>query len=136
MKKDINFQENGHSVNNFSNSLEEILREGAQKLLRQAIECKVDEYIKLYANVKGEDNKRLVVRNGYLPQRVIQSGIGPIEIRQARVKDRTGMYKFTSAILPIYARKTPSAEAVMATLYLKGISIDDFSEALEVLLGP
>ena len=136
MKKDSIFQENNHAINNFGNPLEEILREGARKLLQQAIECEVDEYIKIFANEKGEDNRRLVVRNGYLPQRSLQTGIGPIEIRQARVRDKTGKHKFTSAILPIYARKTPSVEAVIATLYLKGISTNDFSEALEALLGP
>jgi len=135
MKKGNIFQENSHSVNNFSSPLEEILREGARKLLQQAIECEVDEYVKMFADLKGEDRRSLIVRNGYLPRRFIQSGIGPIEIRQARVRDGTGMHKFTSAILPRYARKTPSVEAVIATLYLKGISTNDFSQALGALLG-
>jgi transposase-like protein len=91
--------------------------------------------MKMFGDLKGEDNKRLIVRNGYLPERDLQTGIGPVKIRQPRVRDKTGVHKFTSAILPRYARKTPSVEAVIATLYLKGISTNDFSEALGALLG-
>lgn len=136
MKNDSLFNENCHTSNSFNNALEETLREGARKLLQQAIEKEVDEYLEMTKHIKQPDNTRSVVRNGYLPQRSIQTGIGSLEVRQPRVRDRREDQRFTSAILPKYARKTPSIEAVIPTLYLKGISSGDFSEALEALLGP
>lgn len=135
MKKDIISQENKHLSNTFNSVLEETIREGARQLLQQAIECEVDEYIKMFSELKGSDHRRRIVRNGHLPKRALQTGIGPIEVQQARVRDREGDNKFTSAILPKYTRKTPSVETVISTLYLKGISTNDFSEALVALLG-
>jgi len=135
MKKDIISQENKHLLNAFNNALEETIREGARKLLQQAIECEVDEYIKMFGELRGSDHRRRIVRNGHLPKRALQTGIGPIEVQQARVRDREGDNKFTSTILPKYTRKTPSVETVISTLYLKGISTNDFSEALAALLG-
>jgi transposase-like protein len=135
MKENIISQEKNHPSNVFNNALEETLREGARKLLQQAIECEVDEYIKMFNRQRGDDHKKSIVRNGYLPQRALQTGIGPIGVRQARVRDKTGNSKFTSAILPKYIRKTRSIETVIPALYLKGISTSDFSEALEALLG-
>jgi len=135
MKKNIILEEKNHHSNTFANVLEETLREGARKLLQQAIDLEVDEYIKMFSDLRGSDHRRQVVRNGHLPERAIQTGIGSIEIKQPRVRDRTGNSKFTSAILPKYSRKTPSVEAVISTLYLKGISTSDFSEALGALLG-
>lgn len=136
MKNDNLFSENYHTLNSFNNALEETLREGARKLLQQAIEKEVDEYLEKTKHIKQPDNTRSVVRNGYLPRRNIQTGIGSLEVKQPRVRDRREDHRFTSAILPKYARKTPSIEAVIPTLYLKGVSSGDFSEALEALLGP
>lgn len=119
----------------FTNSLESILREGAQKLLKQAIEAEILEYLQNHSSECNEDGHRKVTRNGYLPKRNVQTGIGPIEIQQPRVYDRREKHRFTSSILPKYARRAPSVEAVIPTLYLKGISTGDFSEALEALLG-
>lgn len=136
MKNDSLFNENCHNVkNSFQNVLEETLREGARKLLQQAIEKEVDEYLESTKDIKQSDNTKAVVRNGYLPQRNIQTGIGSIKVRQPRVRDRQNGIRFRSSILPIYARKTPSIEAVLPTLYLKGVSSGDFTEALEALLG-
>lgn len=135
MKKDIISQENKHLSNAFNNALKETIREGARQLLQQAIECEVDEYIKMFGELRGSDHRRRIVRNGHLPKRALQTGIGPIEVQQARVRDREGDNKFTSRILPKYTRKTPSVETVIFTLYLKGISTNDFSEALAALLG-
>jgi putative transposase len=133
---DVNiFQENNHPSNEIKNILEDTLREGAQKLLQYTIECEVEEYIEMLKKQRTEDHKRRFIRNGYLPKRTLQTGIGPIEIRQARIRDRQGTCKFTSSILPKYARKTPSIDAVISTLYLKGISTNDFPEALKALLG-
>lgn len=119
----------------FGNALEEILRQGAQRLLQQAIEQEIAEYIAGSREAVDDRGHRMVTRNGYLPARKIQTGIGPVKIQQARVRDRRNAERFTSAILPRYARRTPSIETVIPTLYLKGVSTGDFSEALEALLG-
>lgn len=118
--------------------LTEILREGAQTLLTQAVEAEVAEWIERHAHLKDENGHQQVVRNGRLPQRKITTGLGPIEIRQPRVHDRRDenkAEKFTSKILPPYLRKTKSIEELIPWLYLKGISTGDFGEALQSLLG-
>ena len=118
--------------------LTEILREGAQTLLVQAIEGEVADWIERHAGIKDQDGHRLVVRNGRLPKRKITTGIGQIEIEQPRVHDRRvgeTAEKFTSKILPPYLRKTKSIEELIPWLYLKGISTGDFGEALQSLLG-
>lgn len=119
----------------FNNALEEVLREGARKLLKEAIELEIAEYIASHAEEKGENGRRLVTRNGYLPERSLQTGMGPIEVRQPRIRDRRGGARFSSSILPPYARRTPSVETVIPSLYLKGVSTGDFPEALAALLG-
>lgn len=118
MKKDLIFPD-------FQASLEDILREGARKLLHQAIENEVIEHL------KGQGGSQGVKRNGYLPQRQIQSGIGPIHIRQPRVRGS----RFSSAILPPYLRRIPSLESLIPALYLKGISTGNMAEALAAILG-
>lgn len=134
--KDCNTsQDIHHSSNNFENALEQVLREGARKLLQQAIESEVTEYIEMFKSCRDENNKRAVIRNGYLPGREIQTGIGPIQVKQPRVRDKREGIRFTSSILPRYARRTPSVDSVIPTLYLKGLSTSDFTEALESLLG-
>ena len=115
----------------FKAGLEQILREGAQKLLQQAIENEIHECIESYKNKRDEQGRRTVKRNGYLPQRQIQTGLGPIPIIQPRVKGTL----FSSAILPKYMRRAPSIEALIPALYLKGISSGGMQEALESLLG-
>lgn len=119
--------------------LTEILREGAQRLLTTAIEAEVAEYIDARQHIVSRAGHRQVVRNGYLPQRAIQTGIGPVEVRQPRVHDRRceeEREQFTSKILPPYLRKTKSIEELIPWLYLKGVSTGDFNEALCALLGP
>lgn len=122
------------STNEQKNPLEEILRKGAQKLLQQAIEFEVQEYLELYKQSKESIHQSPAVRNGYLPEKNIQTGLGPIAIRQPRVRHRDDG-KFTSAILPPYLRRTQSIDAVIPALYLKGISTLDFPKALEAILG-
>jgi transposase-like protein len=119
----------------------DILRHGAQKMLSTAIQAEVDEYIVRYAEALDADGHRLVVRNGYLPERNLQTGLGSVSIRQPRIDDRRvddagERMKFTSKILPPYLRRTKSIEDLLPWLYLKGISTGDFSEALAALLGP
>jgi putative transposase len=124
-----------HEAEPFKSALEAVLKEGAQKLLQQAIESEVEEYLQRNKNFRLPDNKQMVTRNGYQPEREIQTGLGGIGIKRPRVRDRREGYRFTSAILPPYARRTPSVESVIPALYLKGISTNDFPEALEAILG-
>ena len=114
--------------------LEQLLREGARKLLQAAIENEVIDYIQFHKDRLDEKGQRLVVRNGHLPEREVVSGAGPIAVRQPRVRHRD-KGRFSSAILPKYMRRVPSVDALIPALYLKGISTGDFSEALSAILG-
>jgi putative transposase len=92
------------------------------------------DYIQFHKDRRDENGQRLEVRNGHLPEREIISGIGAIKVRQPRVRHRDGG-RFCSAILPRFMRRTPSVDALIPALYLKGISTGDFSEALAAILG-
>jgi len=105
-------------------------------MLQQAIDNEVSEYVRAHAGALGEDGRRLVVRNGYLPERDLVTGIGPVAVRQPRIRDGRPGERFTSKILPPFMRRIPSVDALIPVLYLKGISTGDFSEALEAILGP
>ncbi len=97
-------------------ALDEIIREGAQRLLAQAIEAEVAEYIERHQSERDEDGHRMVVRNGRLPERRVATGAGLLEIRQPRVDDRREGHRFTSAILPRYARRSPSLDVLIPVL--------------------
>ena len=115
--------------------LTSILRAGAQKMLQQAIEEEINAYI---ASVNGSTGETTIVRNGYLPERNIQSGIGDVKVRQPRCRNKVkddSIPKFSSKILPPYLRRSKSIEEVIPWLYLKGVSSGDFQEALAALLG-
>jgi putative transposase len=119
--------------------LTEVLRAGAQRLLSEAIEAEVAEWIESRSHVTDEAGHRQVVRNGRLPKRTILTGVGALEVEQPRVLDRRPKGEaelFSSKILPPYLRKTKSLEELIPWLYLKGISTGDFSEALCALVGP
>jgi len=116
-------------------SLSEILRTGARRLLMQAIEQEVEEYIASNISEKDSDGKRLVVRNGYSKERSVQTGIGTFDISMPRVHDKRPDKHFTSRLLPPYLRKTKEIEELIPWLYLKGISTGDFSDALVSILG-
>ena len=119
--------------------LTDLLRQGAQQLLAQAIEAEVADWIDRHQDCRDEAGRRQVVRNGHLPERTITTGIGPVAVQQPRVHDRRpaeARQKFSSAILPPYLRKNKSVEELIPWLYLKGVSTGDFSEALAALLGP
>ena len=119
--------------------LTNILRDGAQRMLAQAIDAEIAEWIETHRDVCNEAGHRQVVRNGRLPKRTILSGVGAIEVEQPRVLDRRPKDEaefFSSKILPPYLRKTKSLEDLIPWLYLKGISTGDFSEALAALVGP
>jgi transposase-like protein len=124
---------------NHQDILTDVLRHGATQLLAQAIQAEVAAYLAERSDLRDEQGRRQIVRNGSLPQRTILTGIGPIEVKQPRVQDRRPPQqreKFSSAILPPYLRKTKSIEELIPWLYLKGVSTGDFSEALAALLGP
>jgi transposase-like protein len=115
----------------FEDPLTELLRSGARKLIADAVEIELHELLRQYASLRNKQGHRQVVRNGYLPEREIQTGIGPVKVRVPKVRDRSGQgIKFNSALLPPYLRKTRSVEEVLPWLYLKGISTGDFHEAL------
>jgi len=116
--------------------LDEIVREGARRMLQEALENEVAEYLARMSSVRTEDGCQAVVRNGFLPARDLVTGVGPVRIRQGRVRDQRRKLKFTSRILPPYLRRVPSIDALIPVLYLKGISTGDFTEALEAILGP
>jgi len=120
--------------------LEEIAREGARKMLQQALEHEIAEYLEAHQDLKDESGKQVVVRNGYMPPRELVSGLGPIEIKQPRVDDRKveqygSTQRFSSSILPKYMRRVASVDSVIPALYLKGISTNDFPAALTAILG-
>jgi len=121
--------------------LTEILRRGAQRMLAEAIENEVQEYLAAHADQRDAEGRRLVVRNGHMPPRSIQTGLGPVEVARPRVNDRRldedgRRRRFTSRILPPYLRRTRAIDELVPWLYLKGISTGDFPEALQALLGP
>lgn len=115
--------------------LTEVLRSGARELLQQAVEAEVAEFVARHRELKDEQERQRVVRNGYRPERTIQTGIGEVEVKAPRARDRAGEIKFQSNILPAYLRRTRSLEELLPWLYLKGLSMGDFSEALAALLG-
>jgi len=117
-------------------ALDEIVREGARRMLQEALENEVAEYLSRTGSVRTEDGRQAIVRNGFLPKRDLMTGAGPVRIRQGRVRDQHRKLKFTSRILPPYMRRVPSVDALIPVLYLKGISTGDFTEALEAILGP
>jgi transposase-like protein len=117
--------------------LRDLLREGARALIRQAVEAEFEEHLSRYDGVVTIDGRRLVVRNGHQPERMIQTGIGPVAVKIPKARSRTGgSVAFRSALVPPYIRKTRSLEASLAWLYLKGVSTGEMSEALAALLGP
>src|ERR671938_2041112 len=123
-----------------SDPLTEVLRAGARALLAQAVEAEVAAFLAGHANRQTEDGRQRLVRHGHRPERAIMTGLGPVPVRAPRVRDRTGAgegrIRFTSAILPPYARRSKSLEVLIPILYLRGISSGDFEDALSALLGP
>ena len=124
----------------FSDPLTEVLRSGARSLLARAVEAEVAAFLDGHSEARTEEGRRRLVRHGHLPEREIMTGIGPVAVRAPRVRDRTGQgadrIRFSSALLPPYARRSKSLEVLIPVLYLKGISTGDFAEALAALLGP
>lgn len=117
-------------------ALTELVRNGAQQILAQAIEAEIATFLAANATVQTADGKRAVVRNGYLPERTIQTGIGDLEVQVPKVRDRSGSgIKFNSALVPPYLKRTKTLEDFIPWLYLRGVSTGDMQPALEALLG-
>ncbi|GEC59197.1 IS256 family transposase [Bradyrhizobium elkanii] len=120
--------------------LTNILRAGARQLLAQAVEIEVETFLATMKDLKLTDGRARVVRHGHGPVRTIATGIGPVEVARAKIRDRGAAgegerIRFSSAILPLWARRTRSLDALLPVLYLRGISTGDFQEALTALLG-
>ena len=123
----------------FTDRLTDVLRDGARALLARAAEAEVAGFLAEHADKRTDDGRQRLVRHGHLPKRSIMTGIGAIEVCVPRVRDRLSgtddRIRFSSAILPPYARRSKSLEVLIPILYLKGISTGDFAEALSALLG-
>ena len=121
--------------------LTSVLREGARRLLAQAVEAEAEAFLAAMSEERLADGRARVVRHGHGPERMIQTGIGPVPVKRAKLRDRAAeasgedRITFTSAILPKWARRTKSLDALIPVLYLRGISTGDFQEALGALLG-
>ncbi|MDA0638972.1 IS256 family transposase, partial [Nonomuraea sp. MCN248] len=130
-----------HTPAGSSSLIDQIVREGARKMLAAALQAEVNAYIAAFADERDDNGRRLVVRNGYHQPRDLLTGVGAIEVKAPRVNDRridaeTGERKrFSSAILPAWARKTPQLTEVLPLLYLHGLSSGDFVPALGQFLG-
>jgi putative transposase len=117
-----------------------VLREGARRMLMQAVEAEVEAFLAAHAELADGQGRRRLVRNGHAPERQIQTGIGPLGVRRPKLRDRGGAesgapIRFTSAILPAYLRRTRNLEELLPWLYLKGVSTGQFGEAMAALLG-
>jgi transposase-like protein len=119
--------------------LTELVRNGARKLIEQAIEAELTTLLAAHADDKTTEGHARLVRHGHLPERTVLTGVGPVPVKVPRVRDRGAgddRITFTPSILPRYLRKAKSVEDLLPWLYLKGVSSGDFQEALAALLGP
>ena len=121
-------------------ALTAVLRSGARRLLAQAVEAEAEAFLATMKDMRLPDGRERLVRHGLGPERLVQTGIGPVPVRRVKLRDRGAgsegeRIRFTSAILPRWARRTPSLDALLPVLYLRGVSMGDFQEALAALLG-
>ncbi|CAH2605674.1 transposase (plasmid) [Rhodovastum atsumiense] len=118
-----------------------VLRNGARRLLAQAVEAEAEAFLAEMRGLRLPDGRERLVRHGYGPERLVQTGIGPVPVQRVKLRDRGApseaeRIRFTSALLPRWARRTRSLDALLPILYLRGVSMGDFQEALTALLGP
>lgn len=124
------------TTESFSDALSDLIRRGARQIIAEAVEAELEDFLAEYRDRRDEQGRQVVVRNGYLPERTITTGVGEVEIQVPKVRDRSGSgIKFTSQLLPPYLKRARSVEELLPWLYLKGVSSGDFSEALSSLLG-
>jgi putative transposase len=119
-----------------TDELTDLLRIGASRLILEAVEAELADFLSGFTDHRDKQGRKAVVRNGYLPERKVQTGIGEVAVKVPKVRDRnkTGI-KFQSSLLPPYLRRTKSIGDLLPWLYLKGVSTGDFQEALSSLLG-
>jgi transposase-like protein len=122
--------------------LTELAREGARRMLAEALRAEADAFVASFADEQLEDGRQRIVRHGFGPERKIQTGIGALDVQRPKVRDRMDTLdaaekiRFTSHILPKWARRSVSLDALLPVLYLQGISTGDFQEALSAIMGP
>ena len=130
-----------NSIEETEAALWKVAREGAQRMLQAALEAEIEAHVARYHERRDEEGRRVVVRNGHAPQRTILTGVGPVEVLRPRVDERKAVEgdpkyrRFSSGVLPRFLRRTPTIEGMVAVLYLKGISTNDFQIALEAIYG-
>ena len=129
-----------HQPETIDDPLTAILRSGARQLLAQAVEAEAEAFLATMRKLRLPDGRERLVRHGLGPERLMQTGIGPVAVQRVKLRDRgagpsSERVRFTSAILPRWARRTPSLDALLPVLYLRGVSMGDFQEALGALLG-
>ena len=113
-----------------------MLRQGAKELIAQAVEAELVSMLEQHQSLRMLDGRQAVVRNGYLPERTVQTSLGDVDVKVPKVRDRSGSgIRFNSTLLPPYLKRAKSIEALLPWLYLKGISTGDYQEALSSLLG-
>ena len=121
----------------FGDALTAMLRAGAQELICQAVDAELQSLLSSHADRVTDGGRAAVVRNGYLPERQLQTSIGPVTVKVPKVRAKTGApVTFRSALVPPYVRKTRTLEAALPWLYLNGVSSGEMGEALRVLVGP
>ncbi|MGH8679155.1 MAG: IS256 family transposase [Burkholderiales bacterium] len=126
-----------HKPEEMRDAFSAYIRQGAQRLIAQAVQAELEEFLAGFAGQKDEAGRCAVVRNGFLPERSILTGIGPIPVRVPKVRSRTEEAAvFRSALVPCYVRRAHSVDAALPWLYLHGVSTGDMSEALSALVGP
>jgi len=120
----------------FRDELSDLVRDGAQRIIRQAVEAELKGFLDAHGSERDSEGRRAVVRNGYLPEREVLTGVGPVRVQVPKTRDRAGEGRcFRSELLPPYLKKAKRLEAVLPWLYLKGVSTNDFDEALKALFG-
>jgi putative transposase len=129
------------SIDGIDGELFRIAREGARRLLQQALEAEIEEHLARHGDLLTQERHKAVVRNGYAPERQILTGVGPVKIRRPRIDERRAAeqgsqyQRFTSGVLPRFLRRTPTVEGMVAVLYLKGISTNEFEMTLRAIYG-
>lgn len=126
-----------HTPEQIEDPLTELLRSGAKRLIQQAVEAELGELLSSYDGQTDDQGRAAVVRNGYLPEREVLTGVGPVSVKVPKVRSRTDEpVVFRSSLVPPYVRRAQTMDAALPWLYLKGISTGQMAEALEVLVGP
>lgn len=129
------------NIETVDESIYAIARKGARNILQQTLEAEIEAYVNAHARILDKQGHKTVVRNGHAPERTILTGVGPIEVRRPRIDERKAIRgnllhaQFNSGVLPRFLRRTPSVEGVVAVLYLKGISTNDFDTTLKAIYG-